>query len=72
VQVRELAGVGFGVPGGGGGELGGQQFGAVVAEDVLVEELGEGVDEGVFADGDVGVVGVDGGVAGVGGLWGQA
>jgi hypothetical protein len=32
VQVGDLAGLGFGVAGGGGGELGGEEFGAVVAE----------------------------------------
>jgi hypothetical protein len=62
-----------GLPGGGlvvvglvGGELAGQEFGAVVAEDVLVEEGFQGGHEGVFADGHGRVVGVGGAVPRVG------
>src|SRR6266496_2016594 len=51
-QVGLLAGAVLGVLGGGGGELGGEELGAVVAEGVLVEESGDGVHEGVFAEGD--------------------
>ena len=47
-----------GLVGGGGGELVGEQGGAFGAEDPLVEELGDGGDEVVFAEGDgAGVVG---------------
>ena len=67
-QVCLLPGAGFGVLGGGGGELGGEELGAVVPEYVLVEESGDGVHEDVFAEHDVSVVGVGGGLAGVGGV----
>jgi len=60
-QVRLLAGAGFGVLGGGGGELGGEEFGAVVAEGVLVEESGDGVHDDVLGEGDRSVVGGVGG-----------
>jgi hypothetical protein len=60
------AGLALGMLGGGGGELGGEVFGAVAPEDVPVEESADGVNEGVFAEHDVAVVGVGGGLAGVG------
>src|SRR5215469_10429313 len=52
--------LGFGT---GGGELGDEQVGAVVAEDVLVEEPFQGAHDGGFGDGDRAVVGVGGGLA---------
>jgi hypothetical protein len=55
---------GLGVLGSGGGELSGEQGGTVVAEDVPVEERGDGGHDGGFAEGDRAVVGVRGGVAG--------
>ncbi|HEY6313309.1 MAG TPA: hypothetical protein VIY52_21230 [Streptosporangiaceae bacterium] len=70
-RVGFLAGLGGGVVGVGGGELDGEAGGAVVAEDVLVEEGADGGHEGVFADGDAAVVGVGGGVAGLAGSCGH-
>ena len=60
-----------GVGGGVGGEQVGEQGGAFGAKDPLVEELGQGGVQVVFADGDgAGVVGGGGGVAGVAGVVG--
>ena len=71
VRWADLPGLLVGVGGGGGGELGGEQGGAVGSENVLVEELAQGVHEGVFADGDGAVVGVGGRWRGLAGSCGH-
>src|ERR1017187_10624873 len=65
-----LAGAGGGVLGGGGGDQGGEHGRAVIPEDVLVQERGDGGHDGVFPDGHRGdgVAGAGRGVAGVGSL----
>ena len=56
------------VVGGGGGLVGGEQGGAVGAEDAFGEELVDGFQQVVFADGDGAGVGVGCGVAWVVGI----
>ncbi len=56
------------VVGGDGGQVGGQEGGAVGSEDTLGEELADDFEQVVFADGDRAGVGVGDGLAGVGGV----
>src|SRR5262252_8895508 len=71
VQPGGVFGDAGGLVGVGGGQLGGEQGGAVGAGEPFVDELADHGAQVVFADGDGGgVVGAGGQVAGVGGVVG--